>query len=396
MEPHVLSLLIVATAAVLAPLLGELTERFGVPVVVLEILLGVAIGPQGLGWAQADAGAIPHLALFGVCFLFFLAGLEIDLLEIRHQLALAGVAWLAGLAIAGAAALALRSLGLVHAWTIVAIALATTALGVLLPILRDGDVLKTPLGRCILAAGAAGEIGPILARSVALSQQSAPVQMAFTVTFLAAAGVIGWVVVTANTPRVFRFLRTTMTRSSQLPIRLGVLLLVGLAVLAETFAVDLALGALAAGLIIGIATRNADVHVLRIKLDAIGFGFLVPVFFIVSGMRLDIATLARGSGGLLLAAAFVVTLLLVRVPLVLLHRRSLGGRLSVSLGLFSATTLSLIVALTTIAVQRGLMTAAEAAPLVAAGMISVVLFPGFGLRLAGGSRQSEPTTPRRI
>lgn len=369
-------------AAALAPLLGDLTARIGLPAVVLELLLGVAIGPQGLGWVAPDAGIIPQLSLFGMAFLFFLAGMEIDLTEIRSELKLALVAWLAAFAIACAAALALRALGLTEAWFVVAIAIATTALGVLLPILRDAGVLDSPLGRHVLAAGALGEIGPILAMSVALSRHSGPVQTAFTAAFLVAAGIVGWAVVVAHTPAVLGYLRKAMTRSSQLPIRLGVLLLLGLAVMAEAFAVDIALGALAAGLIVGLATRNADIHVLHIKLDALGFGFFIPVFFIASGMRLDLAALARGSGGPALVLAFFASVLLARVPFVLLQRRALGTRKSLSLGVFSATTLSLIVALTTIAVGHGVMTSAEAAPLVAAGMLTVILFPGLGLKLA--------------
>ena len=383
MELHIPPLLIVLAAVTLAPLLGDLTARIGLPAVVLELLLGVAIGPQGLGWVAPDAGIIPQLSLFGMAFLFFLAGMEIDLTEIRNELKLALVAWLAAFAIACAGALALRALGLAEAWLVVAIAIATTALGVLLPILRDAGVLNSPLGRHVLAAGALGEIGPILAMSVALStRHSGPVQTALTAAFLVAVGVVGWAVVVAHTPAVLGYLRKALTRSSQLPIRLGVLLLLGLAVMAEAFAVDIALGALAAGLIIGLATRNADIHVLHIKLDALGFGFFIPVFFIASGMRLDLAALARGSGGPALVLAFFAAVLLARVPFVLLQRRALGVRQSLSLGLFSATTLSLIVALTTIAVGHGVMTSAEAAPLVAAGMLTVILFPGFGLRLA--------------
>lgn len=383
MELHIPPLLVVLVAAVCAPLIGEFTARFGLPVVVLELLLGIAIGPQGLGWADPKVGAIPHLSGFGMAFVFFIAGLEIDLVEVRSELKFAIVAWLAGFALACGAALAMQTAGLVQGWLIVAIAIATTGLGVLVPILRDSGILATPLGRYIMAAGALGEIGPILVMSVALStRHAAPMQTAFTAAFLLAAGIVGWAVVMTQTPGVLRLLRKTMTQSSQLPIRIGVLLMVGLAVLAEAFSVDVALGALAAGLIIGLATRNADTRLLHTKIDAIGFGFLVPVFFITSGMKLDIAALAGGSGGLVLAAAFFAAILLVRAPVVLFGAPTLGTRRSLSLGLFAATTLSLVVALTDIAVRHAVMTSAEAAPLVAAAMVTVVLFPALGLKLA--------------
>ena len=138
-------------------------------------------------------------------------------------------------------------------------------------------------------------------------------------------------------------------------------------------------------MIIGLATRDADVHVLYHKLDAIGFGFLVPVFFITSGMKLDVAAIFGSAAGLTLAALFFAALLLVRLPMAILHRGELDGRHCAALGLYSATTLSLVVALTQIGVANGLMQAAEAAPLVDGAMLTVILFPIIAMRLTGQS-----------
>jgi len=374
---------IVLVAAVVAPLVGEFTSKFGLSVVVLELLLGVIIGPHALGWAT-PTHAVPYLAQFGMAFLFFLAGTEIDLLAIREQLRSALVGWLLGFGIALLAALGMQALGLIQTWQVVAIAIATTALGVLVPIIRDHGLLDKPLGQHILAAGALGELAPIIVMSVLLSRRhTAPVQTAFTALFLVLMVIIGWAAVQGRTPPVIRVLSRTLHQSSQLPIRIVVVLLVGLAVLADAFGLDLALGALAAGMIIGAAARDsADKDVLHLKLDAVGYGLLVPVFFITSGMKLDIAALFSGTSGIALAGAFLVAVLVSRLPLVGLNLRVLGPKLSCTLGLFSATTLSLIVALTEIAMSHGLMTPAETAPLVAAGMVSVILFPALGLRLA--------------
>ena len=383
MEVHIPPLLFVLVAAVAAPLLGEFTSRFGLPIVVLELLLGVAIGPHGLGWA-APTGAIPYLSTFGVAFLFFLAGLEIDLVAIRSELKMAFIGWLIAFGIAVLAALYLRSLGLAHAWLITAIAISTTALGVLVPILRDSGTLDTPLGRYVLAAGALGEIGPILAMSLALStRHTTAVQTAFTVAFLVMVLAVGWSMLQAKTPAVIRLLQRSSTQSGQLPIRIGVLLLVGLALLADTLGLDLALGAMAAGMITGLAIRGVEAPTLHLKLDAIGFGFLVPIFFVTSGMKLDVAALFSGTAGLALIAAFLAAVLIARLPIVALQWRKIGAGKALALGLFSATTLSLIVALTDIAVRKGSMTPAEAAPLVGAGMLTVIVFPALGLRVAG-------------
>src|SRR5262245_13798179 len=291
-------MLIVLLAAVAAPLLGELTSRFGCSVVVLELLLGVAIGPHGLGWAT-PTGAVPYLAQFGMGFLFFLAGTEIDLLAIRDKLRSALVAWLLGFGVAALAALWMQTMGLAQAWHVVAIAIATTGLGILIPMMRDHGLLQRPIGPYILAAGTLGEIGPIVAMSIMLSRRhTAPVQTAFTMLFLALVVIVGWAAVQGRTPAVVRVLSRTLHQSSQLPIRIVVLLLVALAVLADAFGLDLALGAMAAGMIVGMAARqSADSHVLHLKLDAVGYGFLVPVFFITSGMKLDIAALFSGTAG---------------------------------------------------------------------------------------------------
>jgi Kef-type K+ transport system membrane component KefB len=381
-------LFIVLIAAVVAPLLGESTARWGVPVVVFELLLGVLIGPQGFGWV-ASSGAIPALAVFGMAFLFFIAGLEIDLVGIAHELRTAVLAWLLGFGIAILAALLMREAGLAHSWQVIAIAITTTAFGVLLPILRDNRLLTTPIGRHVIAAGAIGEIAPIVAMALMLSRRNtAPLQALFTLLFVALVVVLAWAMVQARTPKVLDVLRRTLNQSNQLPVRLVVLLMVAVAVLADLFGLDIALGSLAAGMAVGVATREANAHtkVLHLKLDAIGFGLLIPIFFIHSGMTLDVSALLRGGSGIALGAAFLLALLLARAPLVLLHRRSLGVLPARAIGLFSATTLSLIVALTQIGIAHGLMTPAEAAPLVAAGMLTVVLFPMLGMRLAKRSR----------
>ena len=188
MQLHIPSLLVVLAAAVAAPLLGELTRRIGLSIVVLELALGVAIGPQGLGWATAE-GAVTGIATVGMAFLFFLAGLEIELEATRGKpLRLALAAWIACLPLSFAITYAGRSLGLFEAWIVVAIALASTALGVLVPMMRDSGMLETPFDRLVMATGVAGEIGPILLMSLLLSRQrSAGLQLLLALAFVAIA-----------------------------------------------------------------------------------------------------------------------------------------------------------------------------------------------------------------
>src|SRR5262245_20218106 len=273
------ALLLVLAIAAAAPIIAEATRRIGLPIIVLEILLGIAIGPQGLAWAVPEGAIISFLAIAGLAFLLYLAGMEIDLPAIRGRpLKLALFGWAAGMALACLIAIGMRAAGLVDTWFVVAIALTTTGLGVIVPILHDSGDLDSPFGRDVIAAAAMGEIGPILTISFVLSVESrASVRIEHTLVFIAFVLVIGWLLVRSrDIPGFLAVLRRGMKQSGQLPVRLVVLLLGGLSVLAETMGIDIAFGALAAGMITALATRGLDTSVLRLKLDAIGFGFLTP------------------------------------------------------------------------------------------------------------------------
>ena len=385
--PPVLVLLICAAAA---PMIAAGTRRLGLSVVVIELLLGVALGPQGLAIVSATTGALPAFATLGLAFLFFIAGLEIDLPAIRGgPLRLAFAGWVCGLALAIAIAFAMRAAGLTDAWRVVAIALMTTALGVLVPILRDGAALDTPFGRNVLAAGVMGELGPILLISLIVSRRfSADVQAGLTLAFIVIVLLLVWLMTRgARVPAVLGFLRRGLDHSGQTPIRVALVLVVGLAVLAEDFGLDLALGALAAGMMIGFASRGGTrVHDLHAKIDAVGFGFLIPLFFLSSGMKLDLRSVVGSASGLALVGVFLVALVAVRLPAVVLLRRSLGARGAAAVALASATTLSLVVVITQVAVEAGVMTAAQVSPMVVAGMLTVILFPAQAFRLAAVTR----------
>jgi Kef-type K+ transport system membrane component KefB len=396
MEPHFPPVLFVLICAAAAPAIAGATRRLGLSVVVIELLLGIAVGPQGFGLVSPTAGALPALSTMGMAFLFFIAGLEIDLTAIRGRpLRLAALAWACGLGLAVVLAFGMAATGLTDAWRVVSVALMTTALGVLVPILRDSGALGTPFGRHVLASGVMGELGPILAISLMISRRfSAGVQAALTMAFVLLVMVLAWLMARgAKVPALLDPIRRGLDHSGQTPIRIALVLIVALAALAETFGLDLALGALAAGMMLGFATRGGErEHDLHAKIDAVGFGFLVPLFFLSSGMRLDVKSVFAGTEGLVLLTAFFAALVVVRVPLVLLLRSELGGHGARAVALLSATTLSLIVVITHVAVEVGALEPSQAAPMVGAGMLTVMLFPALGTRLAGVSRggASEP------
>jgi len=390
---HVPPILFVSCVAVLAPLFASRTGALRIPVVVFEILLGVAIGPQGMGLVPYS-GSIPYLATMGMAFLFFLAGTEIELGTLKGRpLGLGVASWLVSLLLAAGFAAALAGTGLITHWPVVAVALATTALGIVVPILRDVDVLQTPLGRMTMACGAMGEIGPILIMSLLFTQDHGyGAQLLLVGAFILVVVGVFWASLRVRPPGLIGLLSRTMTQSGQLPIRVSLLLIAALVTLAEVFGLDLALGAFAAGMAVGLAVRENHPEVLHHKYDAVGFGFLVPIFFIASGIQLDVVALVAQPRNLLLMLLYAAALLVIRGLPALFFRGSLHGRDIAALGLYSATSLSLIVAIAHSAVARNMMTGESAAALVGGGLISVLVFPVIATRLLGKS--TERKAPR--
>lgn len=393
METNLSALFIVTLVAVTAPLVSELPIKLRLPIVVVELVLGILVGPQALGWAQPN-GVLAFLGTLGLAFLFFLAGFELDVVELSGKpLSLALKSWVVTIALSIALTLTMRSTGFLNAPIMIATALATTALGTLLPILRDSGELKTRFGTLLSAAGAVGELGPILVVSLVLTREHTTWQQ--TLLLLAFAAIAFFAAVAARTryEPAMHLLARTLHATSQLPVRICILILVGLVLLAQEFGLDLILGAFAAGMVVRLGSSEEKREALQTKLDAIGYGFLVPLFFVVSGMKFDVATLFSSASALLRVPLFLGLFLLLRgVPAVLLSRRELQPGEHLPFALYVSTALPLIVAITEIGVATGRMRADNAAALVGAGMLSVLLFPLIALALRKRSGSVQPQT----
>ena len=365
------TLLLAAAVAALAPMLVALLPGPRIPQVVVLVAGGVLIGPEVLAWAER--AEIDLLANVGLGFLFLLAGYELDLHLFRERpgrLAVAG--WLVAAAVAAALVGALAGAGLVHAFIPVALGLTTTSLGTLLPILRDNDMLAGRFGRYLLAAGAVGELLPIFAIALFLGARNKFVALGS----LAAVGLLA--VVLSQAPRLVRgnrlgrILREGEGSTAQTTVRWTVLLLLLLLAIAEEFGLDVVLGAFLAGIVLR-RWAPGDVHALEGKMDAVGYGFFIPLFFVASGTTLDIRSIAEAPGRLL---AFFVLLLVVRgVPALFLYRRDLPAAQRTQMMLLTATALPLLVALAEIGLRNGTMLRENAAALVGAGALSVLVFP---------------------
>jgi Kef-type K+ transport system membrane component KefB len=377
-------LLVVLSAALAALAATALGPRVVVPVVVFELILGIVIGPQVLGLAQPDE-FILFFQRLGLGLLFFFAGYEIDFVRIRgHPLLLAALGWGLSLALAYGVGGLLAWAGVILSLLYTGSAMATTAIGTLIPILSDSGEMRTRFGTYLLGAGAVGEFGPLLLITLVLSSSGSVKSGLILVAFTALAVASALVSVRAM-PRAWEALERTLESSGQLVVRLAVVMIFALVSLATQLGLDLLLGGFAAGIITRLTLRGHEVSVFESKLTAIGYGFLIPFFFVVSGMQFDLHALIDSAGGVLKLPLFVALFLLVRgLPALALYRRVLASRDRLALAFFSATQLPLVVAITTLAVGAGKMRASTAAALVGAGIVSTLVFPLVGLRLRVG------------
>ena len=385
------ALAVITAVAVIAPLISDWLKN-RIPDVVLEIGLGILVGPYVLEMAKVTP-VVDALSFIGLTFLFFMAGYEIDTKRLRGRpLQLATIGWFASLGIALAIAAVLTITGFTLSILLIALALTTTALGTLLPMLEDNGELHTRFGTFVLAIGGAGEFLPIVAVTVLLSGDNPFGTSFLLITFVLLSACAIALALRPTPHRIAVLLGRTLDTSQQLPIRIAVLLVVLLVWIASRLGLDVLLGAFAAGLVVRLANQGEDAHVIETKLTAIAFGVFIPVFFIVSGMEFDVDSLRDNPTTLLRIPIFLALFLVVRgIPTWWFHRHDLTGVNRAAAALFAATALPLIVAITKIGLDRGDMRPENAAALVAAGMLSVLIFPAtaFALRRRARGRFGE-------
>jgi Kef-type K+ transport system membrane component KefB len=374
-------LVIVAFAAVAALAVTMLAPRLTLPVVVVELLLGIAIGPEGASIADVD-GFTDFFGNLGLGMLFYFAGYEIDFERIRGRpLVLGGLGWVISLALAFGIGGALAAAGVIVSLVYTGSALATTAIGTLIPILRDAGDIRTRFGTYLLGLGAVGEFGPILLITLVLSGSHPLGEAAILIGFVALAVLTG-VFAVRSVGRGWPLLESTFESSSQLAIRLAVVLVFALVSLATELGLDLLLGGFVAGLITRQALHGRELAVFESKITAIGYGFLIPFFFITSGMKFDVDALFASASALLKLPLFVALFLVVRgAPALVLYRDVLAARDRAAIAFYSATELPLVVAITTLATETGHMRTSTSAALVGAAIISTLVFPIVAMRL---------------
>ena len=391
------NLLIVVAVAVAAPLVIGFAPRLRTPAVVLEIIGGIIIGPSVLGWVHVDL-PVQILALFGLAFLLFLAGLEIDVHRLRGRLLrFAVLGYLVTLVLGYGAGASFAAAGWVSQPLLLAIALSATSLGLVVPVLKDAGQVRSAVGQTALAAASIADFAAIVLLSLFFSSSGGSTGAKIVVlgAFAGLVAATGLAVSgAARSMRLGQVLVRLQDTTAEIRVRFAVLLLVAFTALAERFGLESILGAFLAGAIVGLVDRDSASHPhFRTKLEAIGYGFLIPVFFVTSGVRLDLAGLLHTPSALARVPLFLLALLVVRGVPALLGLRANGPRSTLALGLLQATSLPFLVTATQIGVTLGKITPVTAAALVCAGLLSVLIFPLLALSLL---RRDQPAPPAAI
>jgi len=368
---------VIFLAAVAAPLLAQTRAGARMPVVVFELLLGVLIGPQVMRLIEYDS-FLSVMRTVGMVAVLFMAGMEMDFERIRGRpLSLAVRGWIASALLAGLVVAVLHAIPGVRAPAIVIIALTTTGLGTLLPILRDGGLLEQPFGKMLLAAGTLGEVGPIVAVSLVLSDRYSTWQeFGFLLVFLGLVALAAAVGVGVRPPKVLGLLSRTMHTSTQLPVRFALLILAALVVVSDLFGFEAVFGGFAAGMIVGLATRGTDGEAFRVKIDAVCFGWFAPFFYVGTGVAFDVGALGRDVTTMLLLPSFLLLFLVARGLPTLLYRRDLSRQELLPFAFSSGVaSLGLVVVITHVGLQTKHMNPDIAQALVGAAVLSLLVYP---------------------
>jgi Kef-type K+ transport system membrane component KefB len=380
------NLLIIVAAGFAAPFALGLAPRLRLPAVVLEIVLGIILGPAVLGWVEIDE-PVEVLSLVGLAFLLFLAGLEIDLHALRGKLLReASEGFAVSLVLALAAAFLLYVTGVADSPILIAVILASTSLGVIVPVLQDSGQARSQFGQLVIAAASIADFASVLLLTLLFSREATG-----TGTKLLLIGAfVGVLVIVAVTvaraersTRISAAVRRLQDTSAEIRVRGAFVLLIGMVALAEQLGLELILGAFAAGAILNhLDMDNEMTHPqFRTKLAAVGFGVFIPVFFVASGVRFDLDALFADATTIASIPAFLAALVVARGLPAMLYRGDFGQRRAIAAGLLQATSLPFIVAATQIGQDLGVIDAATSAAFIGAGLLSVLVFPISALAL---------------
>jgi len=390
MELHFTNLLIVVAAGFAAPFALGFFPKVRLPAIVFELVLGIVLGPAVLGWVNVDE-PVEVMSLIGLAVLLFLAGIEIEFDKLRGKVLKATlVGFVLSFGIAVVLGLILKEAGLVKQPIFLAVLLCATSLGVLVPVLKDAGQINSTFGQLVIAAGSIADFGAVILLSLLFSRESGSTttKVILLVGLFVVALLIGLAVAgVEHSARVRMVLARLQDTTAQIRVRAAFLILIGFVALAGKLGLEVILGAFIAGAVVSLIDRDREMtHPLfRRKLEAIGFGVFIPVFFVTSGVKYDLDALTSSGSTIARVPIFLAALLIARGVPALLYSRLIPRRQVLIAGLMQGTSLPFIVAGTAIGQDLGLISAGSSAALIAAGLLSVLILPALSLALLRGA-----------
>lgn len=402
-------LLVVSVLAVVVPILLHRVPRVAIPIVVGEIVAGMLAGPYGFNLIRGESPQLEFLKLFGFAYLMFLSGLEIDFdilfrgggvsgsgkarRALTSPLGAALLSFSLTLAIALGCSLWLLETGLASNVWVMALILSTTSLGVVVPVLKERGLIRTPFGQYVLVASVIGDLATVMLISiyVILHTQGITFEVLFVLVLLLATFAVYRLAKTSQRHLPLEELIDELSHATaQLDTRVALGLAVVFIALAQGLGVEVILGAFLAGAVVSLLSAEEG-SILRPKLNAIGYGFFIPIFFIMVGVDFDLGALDSRQG-LLLVPALLAMAYLVKLVAALVYKPMLSWREVFGLGILTSSRLSLIIAVAAIGVEIGAITSTTNAAIILVAIVTVIVSPISFSRLM----PAQPDARRRI
>ncbi|MFL7867746.1 MAG: cation:proton antiporter, partial [Anaerolineales bacterium] len=364
METRFLPLLLVVLLATIVPFLLARFRR--IPVVVGEILAGIIVGPSVLGWVHGDDLTLGLLAEIGFAFLMFLSGLEIDFSILfaaskRGQqngpspLFLATLSFLLTLILSLAVSFGLASAGFVGDPWMMTLILSTTSLGIVVPVLKERRLITSRFGQTVLLAALLADFVTmflitvyVAARSSGLTFEILLIVLLFVPVVLLYQLGVRWL----RAPGVRRLFEELADATAQVKVRSAFAIMIAFVVMAEIVGAELILGAFLGGALASLLSGKGE-EKLRYKLDAIGFGFFIPLFFVFVGVHFDLNAFLSEKSAWILAPILLAASFGIKFLASLVFKRVFSWRETIASGFLLSARLSLIIAASAIGLQLG-------------------------------------------
>lgn len=401
------SLLLVLFLAFLVPLALTRFQRLRLPVVVGEILAGIVVGRSGLSLVHEDEPMLDLLAELGFVFLMFLSGIEIDFSSLGRSgasvhrakrrpwgpLPLGGLSLFFTMLLAVGVGIGLTQLGLVQNPWMMALILSTTSLGVVMPILKESNLISSHFGQTVLIAAMLADFVTMLLITVFVALLSGGLTidiLLIGVLFLVFLGMYHFSIFTFNSiPGLRRTLDELSHASTQIKVRAAFMVMLLFVALSEVLGTEVILGAFLAGAMVSLLRTPSD-NQLEQKLEAMGFGFFIPIFFIMVGVRFNLAALASSTQALFLVPLLLGAAILVKLLPVLLFRLRFSWRETLAAGSLLSARLSLIIAASAIGLRLGVIGEEVNAAIILVAILTVTFAPLLFIRLAPRAEQQAP------